>query len=349
MIRWKPYALRARMREAEARDEEEDIERRAREMFALDDEADDDFFGGDDGSADEFFDEEEEADWLPERPVMDEEDEQQAIERAEAMPDDALASYPGRRYSEQTHAVPAQDVAGETQRYAAVHHEGPGAAEVSRRRAEIDAWQQQMQDEARAERMRRLEEMRSAEAAKQAEEERLAQEARRAQEEKAQEESRRAQEEYRRQLEEYERQKAQYEQEMAQYERDLAAYEAAMAQRQADAETAQEIAPETGEKRSRARHRTSTYSDMVQGDAVEALPGTPAWPKMEETVSTVKRSAAPKERTAKSGGLMGRMAHLIEPEQEEISGVGALPPRVDPQEAYKPAAQPEGTQRRRRK
>lgn len=350
MIRWKPYALRGRLREARRKEEEEEIDRRAQEMFgddALDDEEED-------AQTDGFFDDADE-DWLPERPVMDEREEQQAIERADAVPDEELGVYPGMRYDEQAQSVQAEETLGGTRKYAAVHQEGPGAAEVSRRRAEIDAWQLQMQEEARAERMRQLEEQRSAQAAKKAEEARL-EAARRAQEEArleqerlAQEESRLAQEEYQRQLEEYERQKAQYEREMAQYQRDLAAYEAAMAQRQADAEAAQEMAPEQTQARSRTRRRSTAYSELVQGEAVEELPGTPAWPKMEETVSSVKKSAAGMQKAGKTGGFMGKMAHLIEPEQEEIAGVQALPPRVDPNKAYKPAAKPEGTQKRRRK
>ena len=258
MIRWKPYALRGRLREARRKEEEEEIDRRAQEMFgddALDDEEED-------AQTDGFFDDADE-DWLPERPVMDEREEQQAIERADAVPDEELGVYPGMRYDEQAQSVQAEETLGGTRKYAAVHQEGPGAAEVSRRRAEIDAWQLQMQEEARAERMRQLEEQRSAQAAKKAEEARL-EAARRAQEEArleqerlAQEESRLAQEEYQRQLEEYERQKAQYEREMAQYQRDLAAYEAAMAQRQADAEAAQEMAPEQTQARSRTRRRSS--------------------------------------------------------------------------------------------
>ena len=70
---------------------------------------------------------------------------------------------------------------------------------------------------------------------------------------------------------------------------------------------------------------------------------------MEETVSSVKKSASGAQKMGKTGGFMGKMAHLIEPEREEVSGVHALPPRVTPDEAYKPAAKPEGTQKRRRK
>ena len=353
MIRWKPYALRGRIREARRKEEEEEIDRLSQEMFSddvyeadADESPEDDFFG----DADD--------DWLPERPVMDEADVQQAIERAESVPDEELGVYPGMRYDEQAQPVAAEEVSGGTRKYAAVHQEGPGAAEVSRRRAEIDAWQLQMQEEARAERMRQLEEKRRAEEAKRAEEARLIEEARLAEEARMaeqarlaeeQEEARRAQEEYQRQLEEYERQKAQYEREMAQYQRELAAYEAAVAQQQTDAEAAQEIAPESEARQGRSRRRVTTYSDMVQGEAVEELPGTPAWPKMGETVSSVKKSASAAERTTKNSGFMGRMAHLIEPEQEEISGVQALPPRVDPNDAYKPAAKPGQTRKRIRK
>ena len=134
---------------------------------------------------------------------------------------------------------------------------------------------------------------------------------------------------------------------MAQYQRDLAAYEAAMAARQTEA--AQEIAPQKTDVRVRARRRAATYSDIVKGEAVEQLPESPAWPKMEETVSAVKKAETRKKTAVKSGGLIGRMAHLIEPEREEIVGVNALPPRVDPKAAYKPAAKPNGVQKRRRK
>ena len=36
-------------------------------------------------------------------------------------------------------------------------------------------------------------------------------------------------------------------------------------------------------------------------------------------------------------GGVERMARMIEPEQEEITGITSLPPRVDPGEAYRPA------------
>lgn len=337
MIRWKPYALRGRMREAQRRDEEKEIERRAKDMFReTPDELeriDDDLLDGDD-------------DWLPERPGVTEEEAQRAMTRAQEVPDAELGAYPGMRYDE--NAQPIETKLDGTRRYAAVHQEGPGAAEVARRREEIDAWQRMQEEE--HQRLLQREEERKRQMIEKERERQQAQEERRQQrprEEEARVEDA-AQREYQRQMAEYERQKAQYEQEMAQYQRDLAAYEAAMAQGESDAETAHEIAPETT-PRSRTRRRAATYSDMVQGETVESLPQTPAWPRMEETVSAVKKSAEPKKKPAKTNGFVGKMAHLIEPEQEEIAGVHALPPRVDPHQAYKPAAQPEDRQQRRRK
>ena len=75
---------------------------------------------------------------------MDERQAQEVMQRAQSVPDEELGAYPGMRYG----AKAAEGMA-ETQRYSAVRAEGPGAAEVERRRAEIDAWQQQMQEEAR--------------------------------------------------------------------------------------------------------------------------------------------------------------------------------------------------------
>ena len=93
------------------------------------------------------LEEEDEDDWLPEQPVFDEVDEQQAIERSRAVPDEELGVYPGMRYDEQ--ARPAQEEMGGTRRFGAVHQEGPGAAEVNRRREEIEAYKRQMHEEAR--------------------------------------------------------------------------------------------------------------------------------------------------------------------------------------------------------
>jgi len=333
MIRWKPYALRSRMRKAREKEEEEEIDALAKEMFGEYKEAEQpDIYA----QEDDVLMQEDEADWLPEPPQIDRAEEEQTLLRAKAVPDEELGVYPGMRYDEQARELPQEEAMGGTRRYAAVHQEGPGAAEVNRRRAEIEAWQQQMQEEARAAQRKRMEEMRRAEE----------DEVRRAQEAREAEEARLAQEEYLRQLELYEQEKARYEKEMAQYERDLAAYQAAMAAQEMEA--AQELTPQQADEHTRIHRRASAYSDMVRGEYVEQLPDSPAWPQMEETVSSVKKTADARKKDAKSG-LISRMAHLIEPESEEISGVNALPPRVDPKTAYKPAARPEGAHRRRRK
>ena len=61
---------------------------------------------------------------------LDEQDEQMAMARAQSAPDEY--AYPGMRYDSA-----AQQEMDSTQRYGAVTQEGPGAAEVARRRAEI--------------------------------------------------------------------------------------------------------------------------------------------------------------------------------------------------------------------
>lgn len=303
---------------------------------------------------------------------LDDEDERLAEQRANSVPDEALGAYPGMRYGAQAAGL------GGTHRFSALTSEGPGAAEVERRRAEIEAWQQQMQDEARAraraereareqeeaqrrqeaeERMRAEEERRQA-AWREAEAARLAQEeaeaARLAQEEA--EAARLAQEEYERQLAEYERQKAQYERDLAEYERRKAEYEAQLAEQaqqraQQSVETAQEAAPAVPRRRRATGHtiRMSAvsepvYSDYLDGETVEALPAPPVWP---EAKKTAQKAAAKKKKPVqkqkapeKEHKLLSRMAHMIEPEDEELASIGALPPRVDMHEAYKPAKKP---------
>ena len=200
---------------------------------------------------------EEKENWLPlERPVIDEQQAQEVFRRADSVPDEQLGAYPGMRYGSQ--AAPRPDTE-ETQRYAAIHSEGPGTAEVNRRRAEIDAWQKQIQEEARARAQaelaaREAEKARLAQEAYEAEQARLAQEAyeaeqaRLAQEAYEAEQARLAQEEYERQMAEYERQKAQYERDLAEYERQKAAYEAEIARQNAGI-VAEEGPSEDQEKR----------------------------------------------------------------------------------------------------
>ena len=348
LIRWRPYHLLAvRLRSMlHIGDPQEDAPREDLSRYAPPQTEPD--------ARDELPPEE---DWLPEPPTLGEADEREALRAAESVPDEELGQYPGMRYDSNAAYAPPEDMEG-TRRYAAVHAEGPGAAEVSRRRAEIDAWQLQMQEEARqraeAERAAReaqaayeAEQQRLAQEAYEAEQQRLAQEAyeaeqqRLAQEAYEAEQQRRAQEDYERQLAEYERQKAQYERDLAEYERQKAEYDAAMAQQNTDMEAAQEqeAVPAPAHRRRRVN---ATYSDYVAGEDVGELPDPPAWTQMERPVpQSASRAEKPKaEKKSLLRGGVERMARMIEPEQEEITGITSLPPRVDPGEAYRPAKRP---------
>ena len=255
--------------------------------------------------------------FAPDYAVLGEAEEDAVLEQAQSTPDEY--AYPGMRYDSV-----AQEEMSSTQRYGAVTQEGPGAAEVARRRAEIDAWQLHMQEEARA----RAEAERARREAEHSEQARLAREAYEA------EQARLAQAQYERQLAEYERQKAQYELELAEYERQKAEYEAqlaAMAQEQA-----QEIVPQTARRR---RGSTQSYSDSVEGETGEELPQPPAWPQVGEAVPAAQH---------REHKLLNRMARMIEPEQEELAVRTKLPPRVNMQDAYKPAASPRKPGRRSR-
>lgn len=293
---------------------------------------------------------------------IDEQDAQDAMERAEGVPDEELGAYPGMKYGTAAHAAPTQG----TQRYSALTTEGPGSAEVARRRAEIDAWQRQIQEEARqraqAEQAKRE---RLAREAEQAEQERLAREAEQAERERlAREEAERAEqerlarEEYARQMAEYEIQKAQYERELAEYERQKAEYDAQMAQIEAlqaeefaSVEAAQEIAPRETKAR-RRRAAAQRYSDYVDGETVTELPEPPAWPGADVRAQEPKRAKhaaakTKKEKRNAENGIISRMAKMIEPEENEIASLTALPPRVDMHEAYMPAKKPQKPGRRR--
>ncbi len=268
---------------------------------------------------------------------IDEREAESVMERAQEAPDERV--YPGMRYGSEA----AADLES-TQRYGAVTQEGPGAAEVARRRAEIDAWQAQMQEEARAraeaEQARRAQEAYEAEQARLAQVAYEAEQARLAQEAYEAEQARLAQEQYERELAEYERQKAQYERDLAEYERQKAAYDAQQHQEQA-AELSSEEEMHTARRRRGAAHSAAapTYSDYVQGEGVAELPDAPQWPQM-PTEQAAHRKAA--------GKLLGRMAKMIEPEEEELAVRTKLPPRVDVKDAYKPAAAPAKPGRRKR-
>ena len=310
LLRWQPYHLWAqrarRLLHIEEPEDEEEEDTPARARAAV-------MPKKRDAAA-------EEAEAAQEVPLyLDEQDEQMAMARAQSAPDEY--AYPGMRYDSA-----AQQEMDSTQRYGAVTQEGPGAAEVARRRAEIEAWQLQMQEEARA----RAEAERAAHEAEQA---RLAQEAYEA------EQARLAQEEYERQLAEYERQKAQYERELAEYERQKAAYDAQMA-REAAAQQMQEQAGELAPAQSASRRRRGTrrsYSDYVEGEDVADLPDAPQWPQIPDA-----QAASPAESAQKKAGskLLGRMAKMIEPEEEQLAALPKLPPRVDMHDAYRTPAKP---------
>ena len=347
LIRWRPYHLLAmrvrRLLRIGDPEEEDEAEAPAEDISR---------FAPPTAQEETYASQPEEENWLPEPPTLDEAGEQEAMMAAQSVPDETLGQYPGMRYDSRAAAqAPQEDMEG-TRRYAAVHAEGPGAAEVNRRRAEIDAWQLQMQEEVRqraeAERAaREAEQQRLAQEAYEAEQQRLAQEAykaeqqRLAQEAYEAEQQRLAQEEYERQLAEYERQKAQYERDLAEYERQKAEYDAAMARQNIDMEAAQEPAPDAAPAR-RRRRANATYSDYVGGEDVSELPDPPVWTQMEKPAPRPAPEVE-KPKPGKKGLLRGgmeKMVRMIEPEQEEISGITSLPPRVDPGEAYRPAKKP---------
>ena len=330
LIRWQPYHLWARRARRFLRMPEPEQEEKRKKRAPSGDETQKmpAAYAQTDSGAPE---EEEEEQWLPlQQPQMDERQAQEVMQRAQSVPDEELGAYPGMRYG----AKAAEGMA-ETQRYSAVRAEGPGAAEVERRRAEIDAWQQQMQEEARQK--AEAEQQRIAQQkAYEAEQQRIAQQ-------KAYEEAQRqkAQAEYQRQLAEYERQKAQYEQDMARYRQEKAAYDAEMARRAAQSDEAAQTDAQTAPRRRRApQQKPRTYSDYVSGETVEQLPDPPQWPQVQQAAEAAKK---PKK------GLVSRVAKMMEEDDgNEIAGINALPPRVSKDEAYHPAKTPQKNGKRKR-
>ncbi len=110
-------------------------------------------------------------------------------------------------------------------------------------------------------------------------------------------------------------------------------------------EAAQEIAPErTAENQPAGRRRRSahrSYSDYVVGEPVAELPDAPEWPQMAQQAAQTVHS-----EEKKSHKLLDRMAKMIEPEDEQLVSRAKLPPRVNMQDAYKPAAAPRKPGRR---
>ena len=357
LIRWQPYHLWARRARRFLRMPEPEQDERRKKRAPSGDETQKmpvAYAREDSGAPEE---EEEEERWLPlQQPQMDERQAQEVMQRAQSVPDEELGAYPGMRYG----AKAAEGMA-ETQRYSAVRAEGPGAAEVERRRAEIDAWQQQMQEEARQKaeaEQQRIAQQKAYEAEQQriaqqkayeAEQQRVARqkayeaEQQRVAQQKAYEEAQRqkAQAEYQRQLAEYERQKAQYEQDMARYRQEKAAYDAEMARRAAQSDEAAQTDAQNAPRRRRApQQKPRTYSDYVSGETVERLPDPPQWPQVQQAAEAAKK---PKK------GLVSRVAKMMEEDDgNEIAGINALPPRVSKDEAYHPAKTPQKNGKRKR-
>lgn len=343
LIRWQPYHLWARRARRFLRMPEPEQEEKRKKRTPSGDETQKmpaAYARADSGAPEE---EEEEERWLPlQQPQMDERQAQEVMQRAQSVPDEELGAYPGMRYG----AKAAEGMA-ETQRYSAVRAEGPGAAEVERRRAEIDAWQQQMQEEARQK--AEAEQQRIARQKAEAEQQRIARqkayeaEQQRVARQKAYEEAQRqkAQAEYQRQLAEYERQKAQYEQDMARYRQEKAAYDAEMARRAAQSDETAQTDAQTAPRRRRApQQKPRTYSDYVSGETVERLPDPPQWPQVQQAAEAAKK---PKK------GLVSRVAKMMEEDDgNEIAGINALPPRVSKDEAYHPAKTPQKNGKRKR-
>ena len=355
LIRWQPYHLWARRARRFLRMPEPEQEEKRKKRAPSGDETQK--MPAAYAQTDSGAPEEEEEQWLPlQQPQMDERQAQEVMQRAQSVPDEELGAYPGMRYG----AKAAEGMA-ETQRYSAVRTEGPGAAEVERRRAEIDAWQQQMQEEARQKaeaEQQRIARQKAYEAEQQriaqqkayeAEQQRVAQqkayeaEQQRIAQQKAYEEAQRqkAQAEYQRQLAEYERQKAQYEQDMARYRQEKAAYDAEMARRAAQSDEAAQTDAQNAPRRRRApQQKPRTYSDYVSGETVERLPDPPQWPQVQQAAEAAKK---PKK------GLVSRVAKMMEEDDgNEIAGINALPPRVSKDEAYHPAKTPQKNGKRKR-
>ena len=224
--------------------------------------------------------------------------------------------------------------------------------EEARARAETErADRERMEQEARAyqaERARLAREAYEAEQARLAQEAYEAEQARLAQEAYEAEQARLAQEEYERQLAEYERQKAQYERDLAEYERQKAEYEAQLA--------AQEQAESACVSR-RRRTNVSSEAEALEETRVQAAVRPKKQPVRHDVPANRKSASATENKPVKkqtenrmeqkaevkankSSGLLGRMAKMIEPEEEELITRKTLPPRVDMHDAFRTAKLP---------
>jgi len=190
-----------------------------------------------------------------------------------------------------------------------------------------------------AEQARLAQEAYEAEQARLAQEAYEAEQARLAQEAYEAEQARLAQEEYERQMAEYERQKAQYELELAEYERQKAAYEAQLA--------AQEMTAAASTLRRRRTASAGKDKEMeltrVQAPVRAPKPQEKKTAAKHPSSARVTKKSMEKQTDAKhdrSDGLLGRVAKMIEPEEEEVIVRKTLPPRVDMNDAFRTAKLP---------
>ena len=260
---------------------------------------------------------------------------------------EAFAPYPGMRYDSE-----AEYENQYTRPHSAVTSEDDEAEDATRRLSAVDSYQLQMQEEARARAAAEKAERERLEQEARAEQERLAKEAYEAEQARLAyeaEQARLAQEEYERQLEEYERQKAQYERDLAEYERQKAEYDAQLAAQQAY-ETQQQEPPTTASV-SRRRRMPSVPQAETQVIPVQKpvrpvkSENRPAKPNPKTAKPKTKPAAKPHAKNAepaavKNSGLLGRVAKMIEPEEEEIISRKTLPPRIDMNDAFRTAKLP---------
>ena len=213
----------------------------------------------------------------------------------------------------------------------------------ARARAEAEQAERiRLEQEARAyeaERARLAQEAYEAERARLAQEAYEAEQARLAQEAYEAEQARLAQEEYERQMAEYERQKAQYELELAEYERKKAAYEAQLAAQEMTA------AASALRRRRAAAGGEDEELAMTRVQKPVHVSGQPEKKTAAKQPSSVRKVKKGMEKPAdakhdKSEGLLGRVAKMIEPEEEELIVRKTLPPRVDMNDAFRTAKLP---------
>jgi len=225
------------------------------------------------------------------------------------------------------------------------------ALEAARARAMAEAAEREAYE---AEQVRIAQEAYAAEQARRAREACEAEQERVRQEAYEAEQARLAQEEYERQMEEYERQKAQYERDLAEYERQKAEYEAQLAAQQAY--EAQRQAVESAAHRRRTAVKAEEEQDTIVRPNRAKSAQKPA--RVNSAVQKKTTGKHPEKKSAvrheekndRNGGLLGRVAKMIDPEEETVVSRKTLPPRVDMNDAFRTAKLPviKPSQRRRK-